>query len=146
MAALDDAQCRTRLDGADHGILATRHGGRGVDAVPVCFASTPLGVAVPIDTVKPKGPSRLQRIRNLDDDPRAALLVEQWDPDDWSNLWWVRAALHRRPSTAEEVETFGAALAAKYRQYRHRPFTDLLVFEVSGVTGWSAAGEGARGV
>ena len=28
-------------------------------------------------------------------------------------------------------------LALKYRQYEHRPWTDLTVFEVAGLTGWS---------
>ena len=40
-------------------------------------------VGVPIDQVKPKSSSRLQRERNLEADPRAALLVEHWNRDDW---------------------------------------------------------------
>ena len=70
------------------------HAERGVDAVPVVYAVDDDGyVGVPVDRVKPKASSRLQRERNLEADPRGTLLVEHWDRDDWSQLWWVRAEL-----------------------------------------------------
>ena len=50
-------------------------------------------VGVPIDRVKPKSSSRLQREDNLEADPRGSLLVEHWETQDWSRLWWVRAQL-----------------------------------------------------
>src|SRR6185312_10108116 len=65
-----------------------------VDAVPVAYVvDADRFVGVPVDRVKPKASLRLQRERNLEADPRATLLAEQWDPDDWSRLWWVRAEL-----------------------------------------------------
>jgi hypothetical protein len=76
-------QARARLLQHDHGILCTLHDVRGVDAVPVVFAvDEDDHLGVPIDRVKPKSTSRLQRERNLDADPRATLLVEHWDRDD----------------------------------------------------------------
>ncbi len=123
---------------ADHGSLCTRHAGRGVDAVPACFVLHDHLVAVPVDTVKPKGSTRLQRSVNLDEDPRAALLVERWDPDDWSALWWVRASLERVEVDAHTGERLEVLLAGKYRQYRDRPFADVLVFSVVALAGWSA--------
>ena len=70
------------------------HAERGVDAVPVAYVVDDDGyVGVPVDLVKPKASLRLQRERNLEADPRATLLVEHWDPIDWSRLWWVRAEL-----------------------------------------------------
>ncbi len=65
----------------------------GVDSVPVCFVVDGDLIAIPIDTIKPKRSTRLGRLRNLEADPRATLLVEHWDFDDWSTLWWVRASL-----------------------------------------------------
>ena len=91
---LGEDEARTRLAAHDHGVLCTLHAERGVDAVPVVYVVDDDGyVGVPVDRVKPKASSRLQRERNLEADPRGTLLVEHWDRDDWSQLWWVRAEL-----------------------------------------------------
>ena len=90
---LDEHDARARLVAHDHGILCTVHPDRGVDAVPVAFAVEAEHLGVPVDLVKPKASTRLQRERNLEADPRATLLVEHWDATDWSRLWWVRAEL-----------------------------------------------------
>ena len=91
---LAEDEARARLAAHDHGVLCTVHAERGVDAVPVVYAVDDDGfVGVPVDRVKPKASSRLQRERNLEADPRATLLVDHWDRDDWSRLWWVRAEL-----------------------------------------------------
>ena len=135
---LDQDEARIRLAGHDHGILCTVHPVRGVDAVPVAYVVDADGfVAVPVDRVKPKSSSRLQRERNLEADPRATLLVEHWDPVDWSRLWWVRAEL--RWVGAVEVgpgdapgplgargTRLAAGLAERYPQYRDEPFARLL--------------------
>jgi hypothetical protein len=96
-------------------------------------------VVVPTDLVKPKSASVLQRQRNLDADPRAVLLCDHWDPLDWSRLWWVRASVTRIDPDAERRRELGARLAAKYRQYERQPFADLMVFAITGLSGWSAA-------
>ena len=85
-----------RATSADHGVLATLNHSGTADLVPACFAVLGDSVAVPVDSVKPKRSTALGRIRNLERDPRATLLVEQWDPADWSRLWWVRLSLVRR--------------------------------------------------
>ena len=90
---------RTRLERADHGVLSTLHPTRGIDSVPVCFVVAGDVVGIPIDTVKPKRSTRLGRLRNLEADPRATLLVEHWDAEDWTALWWVRASLLAPRST-----------------------------------------------
>jgi hypothetical protein len=91
---LTEHDARARLAAHHHGILCTVHLRRGVDAVPVAYEVDDDGyVGVPVDRVKPKASTRLQRERNLEADPRATLLVEHWDRDDWSRLWWVRAEL-----------------------------------------------------
>jgi PPOX class probable F420-dependent enzyme len=137
--ARDDALAR--LVAADHAILCTVHPERGVDAVPCAFAIDGDGfVGIPVDRVKPKSSNRLQRERNLESDSRATLLVEQWDKDDWSRLWWVRARLVSvREATAEREEGLAALLAARYEQYRDRPFDRIRVLRVIEVTGWAAS-------
>ena len=91
---------------------------------------------MPIDRVKPKASSRLQRERNLEADPRATLLVEHWDRDDWSRLWWVRAELRwQGDADAVRAADLGAGLAERYPQYRDQPFARVLVLRIVGVTG-----------
>jgi hypothetical protein len=120
--------------------LCTVHAERGVDAVPVTYVLDDDGfVGVPVDLVKPKGSLRLQRERNLEADPRATLLVEHWDADDWSQLWWVRAELHWEGDTAAaRAAPLAAQLAERYPQYRDQPFARVLVLRVVGVSGWAA--------
>src|SRR5688500_10805673 len=137
--AEDDA--RARLAAHDHGVLCTVHAERGVDAVPVVYAvDDDEYLGVPIDRVKPKAAGRLQRERNLEADPRAMLLVEHWDPADWSRLWWVRAELRSQSDagTAREA-ALAALLADRYPQYRGRPFDRVLVLRIVGVTGWAGS-------
>ena len=140
---LPEAEARARLAAHDHGVLCTVHPERGVDAVPCVYAMDEDGyVGVPVDRVKPKSSSRLQRERNLEADPRAALLVERWDRADWSRLWWVRAELHwQGDAAAARSAELAARLARAYPQYRDQPFTKVLVLRVVGVTGWAAAGD-----
>jgi PPOX class probable F420-dependent enzyme len=140
---LAEDEARARLAAHDHGILCTVHAERGVDAVPVAYVVDDDGyVGVPVDRVKPKASSRLQRERNLEADPRATLLVEHWDPGDWSRLWWVRAELRwQGDADAGRVAALAAQLAGRYPQYRDQPFDRVLVLRSVGVAGWAA---GAR--
>ena len=139
---LAEDEARARLAAHDHGILCTVHAERGVDAVPVAYVLGADGyVGVPIDRVKPKTSSRLQRERNLEADPRATLLVEHWDRDDWSRLWWVRVELRWQADAAAASRTadLAARLAGRYPQYRDQPFDRVLVLRIVGVAGWAAA-------
>jgi hypothetical protein len=136
---LADDEALARLAVHDHGILCTVHPDRGVDAVPVAFAIDGEFAGIPIDLVKPKSSLRLQRERNLDADPRATLLVEHWDADDWSQLWWVRAELRWKGPDHERTAGLARLLADRYPQYRDQPFARVLVFRIVGVGGWAAA-------
>ena len=138
---LSATEARSRLEAHSHGVLCTVHAERGVDAVPVVYAAGDGLVGVPVDRVKPKVSPRLQRRRNLEADPRAALLVEHWDRHDWTQLWWARAEL-RWLGDGDELPGPAAALAARlagtFPQYRDQPFSSILVMRVVAVTGWSA--------
>jgi hypothetical protein len=97
---------------------------------------------VPVDRVKPKSSTRLQREANLAADPRGSLLVEHWDAEDWTRLWWVRAQLEHVPDPPSSVtDDLAGRLARTVPQYADRPFHRVLVCRVVAVTGWSA-GEG----
>ena len=136
--AADEA--RARLASQVHGVLCTLHPERGPDPQPVVYALSDDGhVGVPIDRVKPKTSSRLRREHNLEADPRAALLVEHWDADDWSRLWWVRAHLEHVPAPGRSViDDLAARLARTVPQYADQPFHRVLVCRIQAVTGWAA--------
>lgn len=140
---LSREEARARLAEHDHGILCTVHPVRGADPVPVVYVvDEDAFVGVPVDLVKPKTSTRLQRERNLEADPRATLLVEHWDREDWSRLWWVRAELQWEATPSPEREAaLAAMLARRYPQYRDEPFARVLVLRVVGLTGWSARGD-----
>jgi hypothetical protein len=134
-------ECWEHLAQADHGVLCTAAAGGAIDAVPVCFALAGEVIASPVDLVKQKDTTELGRLKNLDREPTATLLCERWSRHDWSRLWWVRAHLVRRfgrdvgASLLEECE---AALRERYYQYRGVDFADILVFDVTSLTGWAA--------
>src|SRR5215210_4299009 len=111
-----------RATGADHGVLATLNASRGADLVPACFAIEDGWVAIPIDSVKPKGSTALGRVRNLARDPRATLLVEQWDAADWSHLWWVRLLVVRADAPEEVAARLENGLRRRYPQYETARF------------------------
>jgi PPOX class probable F420-dependent enzyme len=132
---LDDDECWARLFDLDHGVLATVHADRGVDAVPVVYAVDGRRLVVPVDTVKPKATTRLQRLANVAADPRCALLVDRYD-DDWTQLWWVR--VH---ATAEVVDDVPAVLGERFAAYREPgSVVAAIVLTPTAVSGWTATG------
>lgn len=138
---LPEDEARERLDREVHGVLVTLHPERGPDPQPVVYALTDDGyVGVPIDKVKPKRSSRLRREDNLEADPRGSLLVEHWETEDWSRLWWVRARLEHVPDPpAYIVDALADRLARTVPQYADKPFHRVLVCRVVGLTGWAAS-------
>jgi PPOX class probable F420-dependent enzyme len=135
---LDVDECRLRFARADHLVLGTVHPERGVDLVPVVAAVERDVVWIPVDAVKPKGSARLQRLVNIERDPRVTLLAEDYD-DDWSRLWWVRANGQARESDGDELARARTALAARYRAYADpASITSAIVVAVAQWSGWSA--------
>jgi len=138
---LEREEALRRAAAADHGVLATLNRTGAADLVPACFSIVDGWLAVPIDTIKPKGSTALGRVRNLERDPRATFLVEAWDPADWSRLWWVRLALVRaEPSGAGLAGMLEQALRGRYPQYATATFESLLTFRIDRVAGWTARG------
>ena len=138
---MDAAEARARFGAARVAHLATA----GLDAVPhvvvVCFALAGDTVYTAVDQ-KPKRTTRLRRLRNLAENPRASVLVDHYDDGDWSRLWWVRADGPARViGVAEpERERAVALLAARYGQYRaDRPAGPVVEVRVERFSGWSAA-------
>ena len=136
---LDRDESMRRATEADHGVLATLHQSRGADLVPACFSIDGEWLAIPVDSVKPKGSTALGRIRNLERDPRATLLVEHWDAADWSRLWWVKLLLLRRDAPEDRAAALEQGLRDRYPQYAKARFVALITFRIDALIGWSAA-------
>ena len=135
---LEPEAARRLAESADHGALATLRPDGRIDVVPAVFAIDGHHLAIPVDRVKPKRGTALQRVRNLDANPDATCLVERWDADDWSRLWWVRLRLRRATLDTSAMERLEASLRARYRPYASTTFEDVLAFEILEVAGWSA--------
>jgi PPOX class probable F420-dependent enzyme len=137
---LDQDEAMRRAIAADHGVLATLDRTHGASLVPACYAIDGDRLAIPIDSVKPKGSTALGRVRNLERDPRASLLIEHWDAADWSRLWWVHILLVRTvDEPAERLAHLVRGLSERYAQYRDAPFVDVLTFRIEKIGGWEAA-------
>ena len=138
---MDAEEARARLSAGIHGVLCTMHPQRGPDPQPVVYAVSDDGhLGVAIDQVKPKASTRLKREDNLAADPRGTLLIEHWETEDWSRLWWVRADLRHVPDPPTPVtDDLTDRLAHAVQQYADKPFHRVLVCRIVNVTGWSAA-------
>jgi PPOX class probable F420-dependent enzyme len=133
---LDEADCRARVAAARVGRLATVGADLRPHVVPVTYAVHADEVFVGIDQ-KPKTTTALKRLRNIAENERVALLVDEYD-EDWTHLWWVRV-----DGVARVVPELPAAvelLCAKYPQYdADPPRGPVIVVRADGWSGWTYA-------
>jgi PPOX class probable F420-dependent enzyme len=103
--------------------------------VPIVFALAGDVIYSGVDA-KPKRHTRLQRLANIEHEPRVSVLVDHY-ADDWSLLWWVRADGIARVLRSSDAAV--AALRAKYPQYASvalgGPFLEI---EIRKWSSWSA--------
>jgi len=117
---VDLPEARRRFREARVARLATVRPDGSPHLVPIVFALERDTLCFAVDE-KPKRSARLQRIANLEHEPRASAMVDAYD-EDWSRLWWVR--VDGRTDIVVEgsgLERIQRALAAKYVGYRDRP-------------------------
>ena len=133
----DDA--RTRLGAHVHGVLCTLHPERGPDAQPVVYVVSDDGhVGVPIDRVKPKSSSRLQR----EDTLRPTRAARYWSSGGrprtgrgcGGSAPGSSTSPTRRPGSSTSSPTGWRAVP----KYADKPFHRVLVFRIVDVTGWAA--------
>lgn len=97
------------------GHLATADATGRPHVVPVCYAFDENALYFVADEKPKRTAARsLKRLRNLRENPHAALVVDEWD-EDWTRLAWVMV---RGPAGVETEATRRAdALARLRRRY-----------------------------
>lgn len=130
---------RGRVAAARAGHLATTRPDGAPHVVPFVFALDGDTIYSSVDD-KPKTTLRPQRVRNIEHDARASVLVDHYD-EDWSALWWVRADGRARVVTDDDERARALdALAAKYERYRVSPPPGpVIAIDVERWSGWAAA-------
>lgn len=97
--------------------LATADASGQPHAVPVTFVLLDGDFYFAIDE-KPKRTQRLKRLRNIEENPQVALVIDRYD-EDWSRLGWLMVqGTASAVDDAAERERAVAALREKYPQYR----------------------------
>jgi PPOX class probable F420-dependent enzyme len=132
-----DPEVRNRVAGARVARLATVRPDGRPHVVPITFVLRDSQIMCAIDH-KPKTTTDLQRIRNINANPAASVVVDHYD-EDWSGLWWVRADGAAR--VLSDGETWQAALSLltdKYAPYRETPPRgSVIVVTVERWASWS---------
>ena len=119
--------------------MATADGKGAPHVVPVCYAFDGKNVYSALD-LKPKRVSarRLKRVRNVEANPQAALVIDEYS-EDWSRLRYV---LLRGPAQVlpdgPERDRAEAMLRRKYAQYADLLEEGCAVLKItpSSVTSW----------
>jgi coenzyme F420-0:L-glutamate ligase / coenzyme F420-1:gamma-L-glutamate ligase len=139
------AEARRFLEAHRVGHLATAGADGAPHVVPVCYALDDAALYFVADEKPKRRPAReLLRLRNLRDNPRAAMVVDDYD-DDWTRLAYV---LVRGPAhLVDEPAAHAAALRllrGRYPQYRAMTLDDpvrnpVVRIEPARVVVWRAA-------
>ena len=105
--------------------------------VPVCFVFDGESVFTPIDG-KPKTTWRLKRIRNLEANPQAALLVDHYE-EDWRRLRYVLVTGEGSLVEGEAAAPTLTALREKYPQYAEVELLPKVIrIKVKSIVAWAA--------
>ena len=119
------AEARRFLDAHRVGHLATAGADGDPHVIPVCYALDDAALYFVADEKPKRRPAReLRRLRNVRENPRAAIVVDDWD-EDWTRLAWV---LVRGPARILVEPALHAAavhlLRARYPQYHAMALDD----------------------
>jgi PPOX class probable F420-dependent enzyme len=124
------------------GRLATASASGQPLVVPVCFALVGDRIYSAVD-LKPKQTRELRRVRNVRENPRVSLVVDEYDDQDWTKLRWVMLeGIAAVMADGPERERALGALVAKYPQYVAMELAktagDVLVITPARLVAWRA--------
>jgi PPOX class probable F420-dependent enzyme len=130
----DEQWARERFAQAKVARLATVSGDGSPHLVPMVFAVDESRLISAVDD-KPKSTTDLRRLDNIAVNPFVSVLVDHYDDENWTQLWWARADGWGRIYDEYDL----TALIARYAQYREQPPAGpVIVIEVDHWSGWSA--------
>ena len=115
--------------------------------LPLCYVLDGETLYSPTDAKPKRVPvQRLKRLQNIRENPRVALVIDDYG-EDWTQLSYV--LLHGTAeilSEGPEFERAIAALRAKYPQYRDMPIQDnpMIVVHLTRVVSWGAVNKPRR--
>lgn len=133
-----DPEMRRLVVAARVARLATVRPDASPHIVAMTFAVMGRSIVTAIDH-KPKRTTQLQRLRNIEANPAASVLVDHYD-DDWARLWWARADGTARIVAASDATDAVELLVAKYPPYRQRrPEGPVIVVTIDRWRAWAAA-------
>jgi len=125
------------LDRGRVGHLATADRGGAPHVVPVCYAITDTTLYITVDE-KPKRAGRLKRLRNIDENPAVAIVVDRYD-EEWGRLGWVmlrgRAEILNAGAEHDRAQSL---LRARYPQLRTMALASLpvIALRIDRVSSW----------
>jgi PPOX class probable F420-dependent enzyme len=139
-------EARAFLERHRVGHLATAGADGAPHVIPVCYALDASALYFVADDKPKRRPARrLQRLVNLRQNPRAALVVDDYD-DDWTRLAWllVRGPAHVVRGADVHARAL-ALLRTRYPQYLAMALDDaernpIVRIDPERVTLWRAAG------
>jgi coenzyme F420-0:L-glutamate ligase / coenzyme F420-1:gamma-L-glutamate ligase len=141
MASIDPA-ARSFLERQRVAHLATADSGGGPHVVPICFTVVGDFLYLSIDEKPKQGdPRALKRVRNIMENPRAAVVADIYDDADWSRLGFVMVrGMARVLVDGEEHAAALRALRDKYAQYREMALDErpVIAVDIEQVTTWGA--------
>ncbi len=110
--------------------------------IPIVYAFDGAALFTPLDA-KPKRVAldRLQRVRNINANPRVAVIIDSYS-EDWRQLAWVHIRGQARVITGGADYTSGIKLLeAKYPQYDRMPIAGrpLIEIEPTHIRSWRAS-------
>ena len=127
------------LIGQRVGRLATADADGQPHVVPVCYALEATSVYITVDEKPKRASSRpLKRLRNIQENPAVALVVDRYD-EDWDRLGWVMV---RGPAevleSGSEHDEAQKTLKDRYPQLRVMDLAPLpvIAIRVAQVTSW----------
>jgi len=94
--------------------LATADASGVPHVIPVCYALVRGCLYFVVDEKPKRTRHRLKRLRNLAENPRAALVIDEYD-DDWSRLAYL--LVQGTAALVIDRKEYAAALAALRRRY-----------------------------
>jgi PPOX class probable F420-dependent enzyme len=131
-------EARARFADARVARLATADAAGRPHLVPIAFAVVGDTILSAVDA-KPKRTRALRRLANVRANPAVSLLVDHWDEDDWSRLWWVRADGRGRVLDPDDPEARRAVELLRERYPRQRAEGEVLAVAVERWSGWTAS-------